>query len=802
MDWGSLRQRAGAEPALRLAKGVARGVARVSARVHRMRPMQRFLTIALVLGILVVPVLGAASAMQDYLQLRSLGQDAIHHLLVAKNALLPSHSAKGNSLTSCSLGATPGPTPSPTATPAPGSSGDSGLGSLGVPDQAHIDLATHELRVAQSEFRQIGALIDRPSPVLAFGLRTPVVSGKISSVRQMLYVGDDATAVALNLLAAATPVLNNLRSGALNSSGAPLITQAQAATLRAAVVNSMSSLNDIEARISQVNVDDLPLSACQRGEYSQLIARLPEAKNVLAQAPQLFDILTWLGGVDHERQYLVQMMDNWELRPTGGFTGLYGVVSVSGARVRPFTLHDVNHFDYGPVGYGVIAGRRPPAIYDWWPFGNWGLRDASLSADFPTNARLVLGVFKDESGAQQLGLDSPNIDGLIQLTPLPIEHILKYTGPIAVPDYNDTVNASNFEDRVHYWQNDFGAIAREKAICQTSTDNTPVTKRKCFTEAVAQLLEQHVRQLPLSTLLTVAQSILDDVRAHEIGIYLTDPAKEQFLVDFGLAPRLNTSPGVDSLMLDQANVSIAKSSPNVDVHIDDNVALDASGGALHHVSITFANTLNRVNPYSYITTYRDYVRVYVPAQAQLQYANGYDTGTPVCWVAPASDPTAGQPARFAGLPPCPTTGFFPDKSLACPAGNWGPGPEGSNIFGNDGTTNWPVEDTGYPPNTASDVPGRAMYGGYVVVPRQCTATITLNYYVPGIALPAATIGPHAPAYTYIVERQAGAPVTVTIHIQPAGNVAEEATKPVQVSAPLTMDMTVTVPRQIIRSDKP
>jgi uncharacterized protein DUF4012 len=802
MDWQSLRQRAGAQPALRLANGLVRGVARISARVHRMRPMQRFLTIVLVCGFLVVPVLGAASAVQDYLQLRGLGQDAIHHLLTAKNALLPTKKAKGNSLTACGLGTTPTPTPLPTTTPGSGSSGGDGLGSLGVPDQAHIDLATHELRLAQSEFREIGALIDRPSPVLAFGLHTPVVNSKISSVRQMLYVGDDATAVALNLLAAATPVLNNLRSGALSASGGPLLTQAQADTLRAAVVNSMSSLNDIEARIGQVNVDDLPISACQRTEYSQLVAKLPDARNLLAQAPQLFDMLTWLGGVDHERQYLVQMMDNWELRPTGGFTGLYGVVSVSGARVRPFTLHDVNHFDYGPIGYGVIAGRRPPAVYDWWPFGNWGLRDSSLSADFPTNAHLVLGVFKDESGAQQLGLDSANIDGLIQLTPLPIEHILQYTGPISVPDYGDTVTASNFEERVHYWQNDYGAIAREKAICQQSTDNTQVTKRKCFTEAVAQLLEQRVRQLPLSTLLTLAQVILDDVRAHEIGVYLTDPAKEQFLVTFGLAPRLNTTPGVDSLMLDQANVSIAKSSPNVDVNISDTVTLDANGGALHHASFTFANTLSKVNPYSYITTYRDYVRVYVPAAAQLRYANGFDTGTPVCWVAPASDPKAAQPARFAALPPCPTTGFFTDKSLACPAGGWGPGPEGSNIFGNDGTTYWPVEDTGYPPNMASDVPGRAMYGGYVVVPRHCTATITLDYFVPNVALPAATIGARAPAYSYIIERQAGAPVTVSVHIQPATGVAEESTKPVQVNAALAMDMTFTVPRLIPRIAQP
>jgi hypothetical protein len=40
---------------------------------------------------------------------------------------------------------------------------------------------------------------------------------------------------------------------------------------------------------------------------------------------------------------------------------------------------------------------------------------------------------------------------------------------------------------------------------------------------------------------------------------------------------------------------------------------------------------------------------------------------------------------------------------------------------------------GPPPQTASDLPGRTMWGGYVVVPQSCTAKLTLLWYVPHVA---------------------------------------------------------------------
>jgi hypothetical protein len=303
-----------------------------------------------------------------------------------------------------------------------------------------------------------------------------------------------------------------------------------------------------------------------------------------------------------------------------------------------------------------------------------------------------------------------------------------------------------------------------------------------------------VRHISLGQLLSLGKILLNDVKAHEIQIYATNPQVENFLVQQGYATRLNTTPGVDSLMIDQANTSVSKATSYINVSLRDNVTLDGKGGATHKLTVTFVNNIHNQNAYGF-TTYRDYVRIYVPPQAKLQYANGFDTGRPVCWVAPPWNPKEQQPAKFSALPPCNTIGgFFQDRSLVCPPGFWGPGPRSFDAFGGDAKTDMPVDDTGYPTNYTSDVVGRAMFGGYVTVPNYCTATLTLTYYVPNVALPSSAVGQSGPAYTYIVERQAGTYLNVNVNVQPSNSVADEVNAPVHFKGTLSADLPFTIPR--------
>src|SRR5438270_12175409 len=101
------------------------------------------------------------------------------------------------------------------------------------------------------------------------------------------------------------------------------------------------------------------------------------------------DAAGWMLGVDHSRTFLVQTMDRAELRPTGGFTGQFGELSITGGRVAPFSLKDISLVEY--TNNSPTLGLVTPAQYrSWWPFANWGLRDQNLSAAFPISSRIAI----------------------------------------------------------------------------------------------------------------------------------------------------------------------------------------------------------------------------------------------------------------------------------------------------------------------------------------------------------------------------------------------------------------------------
>ncbi len=140
---------------------------------------------------------------------------------------------------------------------------------------------------------------------------------------------------------------------------------------------------------------------------------------------------------------------------------------------------------------------------------------------------------------------------------------------------------------------------------------------------------------------------------------------------------------------------------------------------------------NQLGPVYGYDGYRDYIRVYVPPTSKFLAGNGFDTGTPLCggiYVA------------------CPQYNVYQHGELLCPVGQSQPGAEPPSITDPDGGRWRPLDTIGPPTNRTSDEPGRAMFAGLVVVPKNCTMTVTLSWYVPPIG--------HGP-YALLIQRQAG-----------------------------------------------
>ena len=667
----------------------------VHTKLFRSRRRTGFLATLVVIAVLLAavlpPLVTLSNALGDYHELSSLGEDGLHHLLAAKDdlsgltsnlsglstlndALSTSSSATAPDTapyqydmqrqsgtdypvavtvhaapnmakagiadkqftatisqdTTFDYGAQPTPTPSPTPAPSPSptpgasSSPGSGSGSGSGSNTVNLTDAVNQLRAANSDFVQLRAKLNNPDWILNAVGTIPGTKTQLTTVRALADVGYDTTSMGIEFVNALSPVLHRAEGGAL-SSQTDLITPTDLKAIQQAITDANGYLTDIANRLPVIDLSTLPITPAEAATFSDAIQQLPRAQSLLQQASPWVDALGWALGVGGTRHYLVQTLDKEELRPSGGFTGDYGVLSITNGKIDPFTLKFADNLDYNYFyACGCGGNQHAPAQYGWWPVTSFGLRDSNLSADFPTTAKLNIGlVAREGAGA---------MDGVVQFTTTAIAHVLRVTGPVQIPVFNETVTADNLEAEIYYYQDTPAGIAKQQQLFPqdaSSSDN-----RKHFLSSLASVIQDQLKHLPTSEMLPLAKQALDDMKSKDLQIYVSNSQIENQLLTMHAAGAIDTQPNVDGYPMVQANVSYSKGTPCVQIAQNDDVTLDNQGGATHRLTMTFYNNWN-CNPYSGYTTYHDYVRIYTPPQARLARGTGFDTGLPLCWTAPA-----------------------------------------------------------------------------------------------------------------------------------------------------------------------
>ncbi|MFL5625036.1 MAG: DUF4012 domain-containing protein, partial [Ktedonobacteraceae bacterium] len=434
----------------------------------------RIVSVAAVVAILLfvlVPVGAGMAAYGAYNNISSIAHDGVDHLLKVKGLLNFSKTDYTSAL-----------------------------------DAEKLQQAQIEFRAAQSDFTQLQELVNRPDVQGAITQFAPQYSNKLVMAQSLIQVAMDVSRMGDELSAIGLIGADIIHGSPLASgSTKPLLSTADVQAIEGSMVHALYYISDIRAQMNNVSIKDLPISQEQKNQIASLMPLLPQAQDMIVQAQGLVGLVTWLLGVGHPRRFLIQTMDRAELRPGGGFTGQYGIVQIQDGRMSPLSLTDVTLIDY--AGNGTAIGRTAPPGYSWMNFGNWGVRDSNLSGDFPTTARMTMQLFQDEGGGP--------LDGDIAFTPALIGNILDVVGPIKVPGYNETITSKNLEDRLHYYQQDFSAIAREKQI---SGDYTHAG-RKAFTSTLAKMLLDRVRHLKPKQLIEVGKSAIKSIQSRDLEIY-------------------------------------------------------------------------------------------------------------------------------------------------------------------------------------------------------------------------------------------------------------------------------------------
>lgn len=689
-------------------------------REMKYRRWVRIVSAAVIVSLLVILLIPLAAGLigySTYTNIKGVANDGVNNLLAIKN-LMP---ANKSDITS-------------------------------VLNTQKLAQAKTSLAKAQSDFLQLQDMVNRPDVQSLLQQFAPQYSGELDQARRLVQVALDVSQMGQELIGVAQMGANILHGGALLSTSAktPLLTADNINTVEAAITHAQYYINDIQAQMSQVNLDKLPLgSKAQKDELKKYLGEIPQIQSLVSQAQTLVGPVAWMLGIGQARHFLVQTLDRAELRPSGGFEGQYGILTLQNGRMSPFTLKDITQLDYAENG--AELNRFPPSQYSWMNFGFWGVRDANLSADFPTNAQLVMRVFQEEGGGP--------IDGDIQFTPVLISQLLQLTGPLYVKEYHETITAQNLEDKLHYYQQDYNAINVERN--KTGTSNT--STRKAFTALVGKLLLDRVHSLKISQLMDFSKVLLQDLKTRDLQVYLSNPEAEQWLVQNGYSgamPRFTD--GNDGFMVVQANISISKATQYVHSTFNDQVTLDSQGGATHNLTITL--NYNQKGPIYGFDTYTDYVRVYAPANAQFQGGSGFvDTKHTLCTPATKGGKkgtgTGSTSTSSSGTPVGCTqyNGYYPGGDRYCSSGNYS---LGTGYVAGKGFIPWPVYAPSGPTETQSDLPGYKMWGGLTQTPKNCTSTITLSWYVPHVAQNT----PGKAPYQMIVGHQAGWPDTAKISI--------------------------------------
>jgi hypothetical protein len=345
------------------------------------------------------------------------------------------------------------------------------------------------------------------------------------------------------------------------------------------------------------NVPQDELFSPIRSAIVPLADRLPELDESLGQGLSLLEWIVPLSGFPEAKTYLVLLQNADELRPTGGFIGNIGLVTVDAGDIKSIEFEDVYALD------NTVADTWrdvPPALMTReLGVRAWFLRDSNWSPDYPQSAARLIDVYQRMS-KQGRNIDV-RLDGVIALQPEFFRRLLLLTGPLTVEDQtftaNDFFDQLQFETQVGFHQ-----------------EGRPTEQRKDIVRKLGDVLIATLLSLPASRWPNVLDVATVSLTQGDMLVYAKDEAVQKILDLRGWSGRTIGTED-DYLWVIDANLAALKTDGVMDKRVFYSVDFTDPAGPIATVRLRYTNT-NRIFDWRY-TRYRSYTRVYVPEGSEL-----------------------------------------------------------------------------------------------------------------------------------------------------------------------------------------
>ena len=445
----------------------------------------------------------------------------------------------------------------------------------------------------------------------------PWVGTQVKSTVSLVDSASDTLDIVRTLVSVGIDVESNLRavgivSGFRDIESFGSLSSEEKSELAFALKRAVPELEESRARLSNEREDlesslERPMFFGLRVVTKELLEQIETLEETLELAVPTLAVLPDVAGFNGPQRYLLFLQNSGELRPTGGFWGTYGVVTVEDGEIVSIETDDVYAVD-GPAT-GDFRLEPPYPLREYLGVENWYLRDINWSPDVPTSVRAGLEAYERETVRATGTVTAPRVDfdGVILVTPAVGTRLLLTLGSAEVGGV--LFDANSFFDVLEY------------EVEQAFVDKgIPSIDRKDILGDLIQALLVRVQEADPETWGKIARLTTESLDEQDILLYHGNPEIQKVFSDLNWTGEMSKSiPGHDEFMIVDANLAAFKTDTAIRRSYEYHIEPLLDGRYQASLRINYKHT----GDFDYRTTrYRTYVRVYVPQGSELVRVDG------------------------------------------------------------------------------------------------------------------------------------------------------------------------------------